>query len=108
MDKPNPSSGAPASTADNFVVASGTTNINERLDVGCQHSQFMNGSTSIINPDILVSASEIGSTMNSREAMSAFSIGTCINDDLGTMDSTHSPVAPLMNTCAPPTYHQYG
>ncbi|KAJ1442397.1 Basic-leucine zipper domain [Sesbania bispinosa] len=87
MDKPNPSSGAPTSTADNFVVASGTTNINERLDVGCQHSQFMNGSTSIINPDILVSASEIGSTMNSREAMSSFSIGTCINDDLGTMDS---------------------
>ncbi|KAJ1437537.1 Basic-leucine zipper domain [Sesbania bispinosa] len=87
MDKLNPSSGAPASTTDNFAVSSGTTNINERLDVGSQHSQFMNGSTSIINPDILLSASEIGSTMNSRKAMSAFSIGTCINDDLGTMDS---------------------
>ncbi|KAJ1386256.1 Basic-leucine zipper domain [Sesbania bispinosa] len=87
MDKPNPSSGAPASTADNVVVASGTTNINERLNVGSQHSQSMNGSTSIINPDILVSAYEIGSTMNTRKAMSAFSIGTCINDDLGIMDS---------------------
>ncbi|KAJ1437544.1 Basic-leucine zipper domain [Sesbania bispinosa] len=87
MDKLNPSFAAPASTADNFAIASGTTNINERLDVGSQHSQFMNGSTSIINPDILVSTSEIGSTMNSRKAMCAFSIGTCINDDLGTMDS---------------------
>ncbi|KAJ1386253.1 putative transcription factor [Sesbania bispinosa] len=71
IDKLNPSSGVPASTADNFAISSGTTNINERLDVGSQHSQFMNGSTSIIKPDMLVSASENGSTINSRKAKSA-------------------------------------
>ncbi|KAJ1389267.1 Basic-leucine zipper domain [Sesbania bispinosa] len=87
MDKLNPSSGALAYTANNFPIASGTTNINERLGVGSQHSQFMNGSTSIIKPNMLVSTSENSSTMNSKKAMSAFSIGTCINDDLGIMDS---------------------
>ncbi|KAJ1437599.1 Basic-leucine zipper domain [Sesbania bispinosa] len=71
MNKLNPSSGAHDTVIENFAIDIGNTTINERLKVGHQHSQPINGSTSIMKPDIPVSTSENGFVIVSRKAMSA-------------------------------------
>ncbi|KAJ1437597.1 Basic-leucine zipper domain [Sesbania bispinosa] len=71
MNKLNPSSRAHDTVVENFAIDIGNTTINERLKVGHQHSQPINGSTSIMKPDIPISTSENGFVIDSRKAMSA-------------------------------------
>lgn len=60
-----PTSGAPTCSAENMVVST-----NERPRVRHQHSQSMDGSTTI-KPEMLVSGSEDMSAADSKKAMSA-------------------------------------
>ncbi|KAJ1410494.1 hypothetical protein SESBI_21995 [Sesbania bispinosa] len=84
VDNINPSSQAPG-CANNIDIAIGSTGTNESLKVGNERSLSMNGSTSIIKPNMLFSSYLNDSTINSRKGMSALKL-----EELALVDSNRA------------------